>query len=99
MSDREAFIPLITPECMLVVAEGGNDTEYFNSRIDVLAEQQPHLFQKLIDSANAITLGVVDDCESDEYKYIFTNLLAIAVQTYMSVDKQIGIDFLEKTIG
>lgn len=93
------FIPLITPECLSVVAESGDDTDYFNSRIDVMFKQQPHLFQKLVESAHKMTIGVVDDIESDEYKYIFTNMLAIAVQTYMCIDKQLGIQFMEKTYG
>lgn len=97
--NRVAFIPLITEECLSVVAESRDDTNYFIERIDTLREEQPILFQKLIDSTHSITVKVFNDCESDEYAYFFTNMLAIAVQTYMCVDKQLGIDFMEKTFG
>ena len=97
--NRVAFIPLITEECLNVVAESREDTSYFIERIDTLREEQPILFQKLVDSAHSITIQIVEDTESDEYQHIFVNLLAIAVQTYMSVDKQLGIDFMERTFG
>lgn len=93
--NRLAVIPLITEECLAVVAEGGEDTGYFVSKIDLLVKEQPNLFQKLVESAHSITIKVFEDTESEEYIYFFTNILAVAVQAYMSVDKQIGIDFLE----
>lgn len=96
---QDRFIPLVTEECLQVVAEGGGNTKYFISRIDKMIQEQPHLFNKVIQSAMSITLEVVEDEESDEFKFIFTNMLAIAVQTYLSIDKQIGIEYLEKTIG
>lgn len=93
------FIPKITKSCIDVVAEGNDSTEYFISKIDILVQEQPVLFQKLIDSAHSIAIQVDDDTESDSYIFVFTNILAVAVQTYMTIDKQIGINFMEQTYG
>ena len=93
---RLSVIPLVTETCLAVVSESGNDTEYFIGRIDWLLAEQPHLFQKLIESAHKITCGIIEDVESDEYGYIFTNALCMAIQVYLAIDKQVGIQLLEE---
>jgi hypothetical protein len=95
VDNRLSFVPLVTEACLAVVAEAGDDSEYFISRIDWLLKEQPFLFQKMIDSCHKMTTGVAES-DSEEYAYIFTNSLCMAIQVYLVVDKQLGIKYLEE---
>jgi len=96
---NENFIPKITKDCLNVIIEHCKNNDYFIERTDAMAKEQPLLFNTLAQSAHEITIKVAEDVESDEYKYIFTNMLVLAIQTYAAIDKQMGVQFMEKTYG
>lgn len=96
---NENFIPKITEDCLNVIMEHCKNDNYVIERTDVMVKEQPLLLNKIAQSAHEITIKVAKDVESDEYKYIFTNMLVLSIQIYAAIDKQLGIQFMEKTYG